>query len=459
MPFMILIAVILLLAIVATVLIGEAGFTRLRLANIADSALISATSAFCRSLNQIVQLGQTLAVNQFSLQTHLLSVEQKCLCPIPPGNTMIMWGWSVVGGPYADGFVITTMMTNQKITEQIDKIAEDAAKDLRVDLYGRSFGSGLVDEPKPFLEVGDNWHPQDAEPVYDPALDCNAEGVSDARCDEVDKDRDGKVKALNFTRYAKRDDRLTGELRKFKKGLPPYSSESPGPVEGSEPPSGFIDIPYCDWDPAILDPYDPNLDCNKPNPTDCRCDEVKHSPEPNGDIVAIHYKRYTRRVGYAPPAPVTGGDKWYTHPVISYSFNRSNQGYQEHKGILTDEPVINSDYSSYLRTELVDVPTEVNVSYAFRPLIYFWLKPSPYTTGVPPVPQCACVPIPLMIPNPWAGISSINTDSNIFGVSLGKRAHFKEGFPFFGREMILEHANRINVKGSTRRGYDFQMLE
>lgn len=170
-PFMVLVIAILILAISATVLIGELGFQRIRLANVADSAIISAGSSLCRSLNQIRLIHKQMFLNYFQLQAALLA--------------KLLWPDKATAYKYASGWAAAGWLKNKELFDQAEKLAENATKDLRSSLYDTCFGSALIDEPKPFLE------------------------------DEVFLDR-----SLNYTKYLKRDSKFTSAYRDLKKNNP-----------------------------------------------------------------------------------------------------------------------------------------------------------------------------------------------------------------------------------------------
>jgi len=175
-PFMTLVIAVLLLAIAATMLIGEVGFQRIRLANVDDSALISGTSGFCRSLNQIRMLHTRMLLNYLQLQVALLMGS-----PWPSKNAgyAAALGWSLIG-----------IEMNMEMKAQADTIAEDMPKNLRVGLYDSILGGALVDEPKPFLEE-----------------------------EEIERDPNtGRIIKIDYDKYLNRDSHFTLLLRDFKKG-------------------------------------------------------------------------------------------------------------------------------------------------------------------------------------------------------------------------------------------------
>ncbi|MEW6075398.1 MAG: hypothetical protein AB1530_03725 [Candidatus Omnitrophota bacterium] len=134
-PFILVVAVVLMLAIVATALIGESTFTRVRLANTADGALITAGSNFCKSLNQLRKINKQLFLNYLSLQTTLLAHGV----------------WSNKFEPLA--VAVLPINNSRKLFDFAkDEIASKMPKELRVSIYEAILAAGLVDEPTPFLK-------------------------------------------------------------------------------------------------------------------------------------------------------------------------------------------------------------------------------------------------------------------------------------------------------------------
>lgn len=171
MPFFVLIIAVLILAIPATMIIGEVAFQRVRLSNVADSAVISAGSALCRSLNQIHKIHKGpggMMLTSLGLQAFLMSRV-----------------WPFKGAPLATGFFINSMLASRNLYREATRIADQATKDLRQDLYNSAFGGGLIDEPKPFLA---------------------REVLSDGK--------------LDYDSYLERDSRFTVNFRDFKRAHP-----------------------------------------------------------------------------------------------------------------------------------------------------------------------------------------------------------------------------------------------
>jgi hypothetical protein len=187
-PFLVAVMAVLLLAIVATRLIGESGFQRIRMANIGDGTLISSASSLCRDLNQIrqISLGKGgMMMNYVALQGFLLGKWSKCPCKHLPGSAMTMYGWPDKSTPYLAS--ISYFIKAQQLFELAQKIAEQAPKRLRTSLYEGSFGGALVDEPKPFL------------------------------ASEVEFNVEKRITKLNYEAYLKRDSNFTVVFRSHKR--------------------------------------------------------------------------------------------------------------------------------------------------------------------------------------------------------------------------------------------------
>jgi hypothetical protein len=149
-PFMILVIVVLILAIAATMLIGEVAFQRIRLANIADSAVVSVASGFCRTLNQIRILHTKMFLNHITMQSMLLfeSPWPSAYCDFSGASAKVR-AWAAC---------LPTLQQNASLYFKARSVAGDAAKDLRSSLYDIAFGGALVDEPEPF---------EQSEVIYD----------------------------------------------------------------------------------------------------------------------------------------------------------------------------------------------------------------------------------------------------------------------------------------------------
>lgn len=215
-PFLVLIMVVLILAIAATMLIGEVAFSRIRLANVGDSAAISTASVFCRALNQIVMSHVSMFLSYVDLQAAMLFAS-----PFPAkqlGYAAAM-GWGAIG-----------IEMNEKLLEQAREIAAKAAENLRTSLYDAILGTDLIDEPKPFIEIpyplGDYYGVPSKEV---PPVDCSVTPAHPV-CDEVRRETindgtanppekpGGRVAGFHYPKYLKRDSHFVQEYRKFKKG-------------------------------------------------------------------------------------------------------------------------------------------------------------------------------------------------------------------------------------------------
>lgn len=141
-PFMTIVIVIIILAIAATMLIGKMVSEKVRLINTVDSALISTGTEFARSLNLIRQIHFRMLLNYVSMQVMLLA----------RGVWTSKWeAYEALTLPAIEGII-----RSHDMYEQAKKIAEKAPKDLRNSIYDRILG-GLVDEPKPFYTVMQEW--------------------------------------------------------------------------------------------------------------------------------------------------------------------------------------------------------------------------------------------------------------------------------------------------------------
>ncbi|MCX5697926.1 MAG: hypothetical protein NTU54_08195 [Candidatus Omnitrophica bacterium] len=197
-PFMVLVMAVLILAIAATMIIGETGFARLRMANIGDSALISGVSAFCRGLNSIRPLHNKMLLNYISLQTALL-----------------------VASPFIDkihAYVIAAAWTalteeqNYNLFDQACTLSDEMPKDLRASVYDTTLGGALIDEPKPFRESSEPatvMHPLGTDT-------CKKENL--IGWNEVGRDAKGVVNYVNYPKYMQRDSRFICEYRALKFG-------------------------------------------------------------------------------------------------------------------------------------------------------------------------------------------------------------------------------------------------
>lgn len=195
---MIIIIVIILLAIAATMLIGEVGFGRLRLANIADGVLISSASGLSRNLNQIraISFGAGgLMTHWVNLQSFLLSKQSICKCagipdklPYKPGDPMFPV-WDFIGQPAASGTYLNSLTEIDTLHDDAESTADKAIEDLREGLYNGILGGALIDEPLPFKES------------------------------EITRDERGRIIAFDYQAYTRRfeqDFPLQKELRELK---------------------------------------------------------------------------------------------------------------------------------------------------------------------------------------------------------------------------------------------------
>ncbi|MCM8796049.1 MAG: hypothetical protein NC928_05155 [Candidatus Omnitrophica bacterium] len=133
-PFMSLVLVAVILAIGATMLIGELVYQKIHLNNVVDSALISAGADLARSLNLIRQIHFRLLLNHIRLQAMLLA---RGVWPSKGSAKLFAFG-------YIEG-----INRGRQLYGQAKVIAQDMPKEIRSMLFERILG-GLVDEPKAF---------------------------------------------------------------------------------------------------------------------------------------------------------------------------------------------------------------------------------------------------------------------------------------------------------------------
>ena len=312
LPFMILIMVVLMLAIAATYVIGEAGFQKVRLINVLDGVLISKASELCRSLNMVRQIHNAMFLNYLSTQVAVLTVSFD-QCP----------------SVYAKVFLIvgSANFMNGQLASQAEEVVEKSADSLRQDIYDACLGN-LVDEPTPFLE---------------------SEIIRDAR---------GRIVGINHKKYLER-------------------------------------------------------------------------VEKEGTVFENKYLEFKK----------THPDNWYKYPKLAYYFNKSKQKVLEREGtLLTGDHTPNYDYESYVKVDLQNAPTDVDISTQTMPLIFFCL--------------ISAIPIPQVLPFPNAWIKKVKLDTNYIEAGVEKYISFKS-FSLFPKEVTLSHTARARIRGSIWRGYDF----
>jgi hypothetical protein len=203
-PFFVMVMAVLLLAIAATMVVGEVAFNRVRLANVADGALISAASGLCRSLNYIKQLSfgpNGLLIHYVSLQTYLGTRGFKGTDCYGCDN-YLPCTWDYKAQPLASGYFIMSMLESKRLYEEAEHTADAAAKDLPIKLYDLAFGGGLIDEPKPVIDQLGN----------------NADNPESP--DEINRDAKDKPIKLAADKYLNRPTRFTLNYRAFRKAAP-----------------------------------------------------------------------------------------------------------------------------------------------------------------------------------------------------------------------------------------------
>ncbi len=218
--FMVLLMAVIILAIAGTKFIGDLGFIRLRIANIADSALISGASAFCRGLNQIRISHTSMLYNYINLQAKMLSR---------------VWPTKYSGYAYAIGYDLYGIKLNEDILKNARAVAKDMTKELRVSMYDAIIGGALVEEPKPFIEDRAQSLGAGATPPAFSGL------MSDDTCDalpdgwnEIGRFPDGRLRWIDYKRYLFRDSHITCEYRRLKKGTGIYEAPVSGELVGGK---------------------------------------------------------------------------------------------------------------------------------------------------------------------------------------------------------------------------------
>ncbi|MDD5566051.1 MAG: hypothetical protein PHG31_04100 [Candidatus Omnitrophica bacterium] len=328
-PFILVVAVVLMLAIVATALIGESTFTRVRLANTADGALITAGSNFCKSLNQLRKVNKQLFLNYLSLQTTLLAHG-------------VWWGGKLEPLPIV-GLGVAQNLNLFNFAE--NEIAAKMPKDLRVSVYEAILAAGLVDEPTPFLKN---------EVIVDPIS--------------------GETKGLDYNRYIAR-----------------MSSE------GTQFSRSFRDF------------------------------KVAHS------------------------------SNWFNNNIMSYSFDkflRWNINNITGESTIANPGAINpgeplAGYQSFVRVQLLDMPTNVDIKPQVMVMIFLWYCPTPWGGIV----------LPGFYPHTHAWIRRISFgNNNTFGANVSKRV-VGANVPFVGRNADITHTSRVRIVGNVWQGYDVRLQE
>jgi len=188
-PFLVMLIAVLLLAIVATMLIGEGAFNKIRAGNIGDGTLISASSSYCRSLNQLVVIKGGMWSNALFMAGVIYSRKPFRCCSFVVGPGV----WHNKAEPFANGSIINGIMQSNELHKQAEQIKNSVIRTLRSGLYDGVFSGGLIDEPKPFLQ------------------------------NEVNYNAEGKITGFNFDDYTIRDSRLTINIRAYKRDNPAHT--------------------------------------------------------------------------------------------------------------------------------------------------------------------------------------------------------------------------------------------
>ena len=130
-PFMVGVVAILILAITATLLLGEFAYQKVRIMTTVDSALISSATRLARALNMVRQYHFRMLLNYIRVQTMLLAAG------IWPSKAVAV----VAAMGYAQGII-----TSAQMYSQAKKIVENVTDNTRKNLFERILGS-LIDEP------------------------------------------------------------------------------------------------------------------------------------------------------------------------------------------------------------------------------------------------------------------------------------------------------------------------
>lgn len=174
---MFLVIIVIIVAIVATMIIGETGYTRVRMANIADGAVISGAAGLCRTLNQIRMIHKQLFLNYIKTQVMLLVASFMGVFQVKPMGYIFAWTLSLWG-----------IQQSYELFSQAEDLADSATKDLRGGLFESCLGGALIDEQKPF------------------------------RLSEVVRDAQGRISGLDYNAYLNRDSNFTTKFRALKTG-------------------------------------------------------------------------------------------------------------------------------------------------------------------------------------------------------------------------------------------------
>ncbi|MDI6758581.1 MAG: hypothetical protein QMD94_02765 [Candidatus Omnitrophota bacterium] len=170
---MILVIGVLLLAVTATMLIGEAGFSRLRLVNVADSALVSSASSFCRDINSIRFIKKKMHLRYVELQAKTLF------------TPYVTW-WDGLKDLYSVNNLFG-ILGSYRLYKQAKDSADNAVKDLRKSLYRSCLGTDLIDEPKLYLPSEVIWNDeQKKDRIID--LDLDAYSKRDSHFQKLYRD-------------------------------------------------------------------------------------------------------------------------------------------------------------------------------------------------------------------------------------------------------------------------------
>jgi len=139
-PLMVIVVVVVILAIGATVLVGELGYQKVRLANTVDAGLISSATDLTRSLNLVRQTHFGMLMNHVRLQASMF-------VPIlvwPDKSSAYNHAYNASFGPLSIG-----IYTSMQMFDKAKEVVAEVPKNMRSAMIERVM-SGLIDEPKAY---------------------------------------------------------------------------------------------------------------------------------------------------------------------------------------------------------------------------------------------------------------------------------------------------------------------
>lgn len=188
-----------------------------------------------------------------------------------------------------------------------------------------------------------------------------------------------------------------------------------------------------------------------------------------GRIISLDYNKYLQRYSHFQDAYIafkssnSRDSSWSNTDSIFYSFNKKGSEATARPGVFETGECRECDsgnYASYLKTNLNDVPSNMEINYQGLPLLYFYQKAVNQwcSKGHIIYPCCHCIILPGILYDPYAWISDINIGSNSFGTDITKRLDFRT-LLFSAGQPVVEHRNKVRIKGSVWSGYDFGLEE